>query len=190
MIATDIDNTVCETTLSIWRATERDLGLVAGSVPLPVQYDDVGSGFPDPEVARKLIRRRYDGLCQRTLLGADAVPEAREVLSALWHAGLFSGYVTRRPARDEHVTRRWLRAQGLPDAPLIHARGNKADALRDLGALALIEDAPHEAAQVAQTHAVALLHRPYNAGMTGPGLYPFTRWRDLPVQALLARRAA
>lgn len=185
MIATDIDNTICETTLTIWRRTEADLGLPPGSVPLPDAYDDQGSGFPDPDRAARLIRRRYDGLCTDTLLACTVTPHARDVLITLHRHGLFSGYVTRRPEREAHVTRTWLRAQGLPDAPVVHATGNKADVLRDLGAHAIIEDAPHEAASVSVTHRVALIRRPYNAHLTGPNIIPFRAWRHLPVRELL-----
>lgn len=189
MIAVDIDNTIAQFSEHVLRRTEQELGLPAGSVPYPEDYDERAERFP-PDVqasALKLIVHKHRGQCLDTLLSCPADEDARATLITLHRHGLLGAYVTRRHRSTAHATQRWLAAHGFPERPVLHASELKSTVLREHGLSGIIEDAPHEAHEISAHYPVALIARPYNRSVRGPNIFPFERWHHLPIDALLGR---
>lgn len=188
-LAIDIDNTIAEFTEHIWRLTERELGLEAGSVPFPTSYDDTGHQFPDALRAQKIIEEKYKGHCTRVIHECQSVPDSALILSTLHAQGHLSAYITKRKSTLSHSTRSWLSKWGYPDLPLIHST-DKVEDMRRIGARCIVEDAPHEARHIAPHAPVALLTRPYNKDVQGENIIRFGSWLNFPLEALIERLEA
>ncbi|MCL6522989.1 MAG: hypothetical protein K6U79_11555 [Firmicutes bacterium] len=170
-IAVDLDNTLADTNAEMRRlfpGAERLERFVAHWAPVTREWW-AGAGLDVLERARPLP-------------GAVA-----GVQTLARHDRLI--YLTSRPVQAGEVSRRWLRAHGFPEAPIVFAASarKKAEYARLLGVEFAIDDDPAAAKAYRRAGIAVLLPRqPYNARD------PLAlRWEEIPgrVPAFRQQRA-
>lgn len=183
MITFDIDGTLAETFKGFHDFITTTFALDHGDVREHVHYHDpLGSySVEHHERIRPYLTAVFQYGEHGVLSEAATLPHALDTLHALHTRNLVSGYVTRRNPRLKPLTQAWLDQHGFPSKPLIHVEENepKSVRVRELGADVMVEDAPHEAEELAAAGLnVILIDRPYNREVTGAGITRVHTWLE------------
>lgn len=154
--ACDLDLVACNILASAQDFLARDLGIASATILHTGDYKRPFS-HPDAELAQRMHLDHAFWTHPAILAAAKPMPGALEAAHALTDAGLLLGWVSRRLPDAFGITQEWLRISGFPDLPLIvvghsdpdqHHAMSKAEACRQLGASALIDDSEQEAASM------------------------------------------
>jgi uncharacterized HAD superfamily protein len=183
MITFDIDGTLAETFKGFHDFIATTFAFNQGEVREHTHYHDPLGSYPAEHHER--IRPYLTAVFQYgehdVLARAATLPHALDTLHALHARNLVRGYVTRRNPRLKPLTQAWLDEHGFPSQPLIHVEEDepKSVRVRELGADVMVEDAPHEAEELAQAGLnVILIDRPYNREVAGTGITRVHTWLE------------
>ena len=183
MITFDIDGTLAETFQGFHNFITATFDIDHADVREHVDYHDPLGSYPIEHHER--IRPYMTAVFQYgehdVLSRAATLPHALATVHRLHARGLVRGYVTRRNPRLKPLTQAWLDAQGFPNKPLIHVEEcePKSGRVRELGADVMVEDAPHEAEELAGAGLkVILIDRPYNREVAGAGITRVHNWLE------------
>jgi uncharacterized HAD superfamily protein len=183
MITFDIDGTLAETFTGFHDFIATTFNINRSDVREHIDYHDPLGSYPSEHHER--IRPYLTAVFQYgehgVLSQAATLPHALATLHALHDRNLVRGYVTRRNPRLKPLTQAWLDDCGFPAKPLIHVEENepKSVRVRELGADVMVEDAPHEAEEIASAGLkVILIDRPYNREVTGTGITRVHNWLE------------
>ena len=183
MITFDIDGTLAETFQGFYSFITAELNINRSDVREHIHYHDPLSSYPTEHHER--IRPYLTSVFQYgehgVLSKAATLPDALDTLHTLHARDLVRGYVTRRNPRLKPLTQAWLDEHGFPAKPLIHVEEfePKSQRVRELGADIMVEDAPHEAEELAQAGLqVILIDRPYNREVAGAGITRVHNWLE------------
>jgi uncharacterized HAD superfamily protein len=183
MITFDIDGTLAETFRGFHAFITQKLSIDTVTVREHVHYHDPLASYPDVhhEDIRPYMKSALQFGEHGVLSDVATLPHALETLTKLHQRGLVSGYVTRRNPRLKPLTQDWLTRQGFPNKPLIHVEEDEAKShrVRELGGQVMVEDAPHEADELASAGLkVILIDQPYNREVKGQGITRVRTWLE------------
>lgn len=176
MFALDLDGTLIWSEPFILRALERRLGRsLEGRDPTRYDYFGISHLIPQEELDPAWREVLAD---PATYQDAQPYPGALEAAQWLSRRSLLRGYITARPPATLAATREWLQAWGFPSAPLVGGGpgGDRAEALRRMGAEVLVDDHPGAVELLDGGIHVLLVDRPYNRLAQHPRLWRFGGW--------------
>jgi len=183
MITFDIDGTLAETFKGFHSFIADTFDLDPSEIREHSNYHDPLGSYPvhHHERIRPYMTAVFQYGEHGVLSAADPLPYALETLHTLHAKGLVCGYVTRRNPRLKPLTQTWLDAQGFPAKTLIHVEEDepKSGRVRELGGDIMVEDAPHEADELAAAGLkVILIDQPYNRDVAGAGITRVRNWLE------------
>lgn len=142
----------------------------------PTEYHNLLEGIPDEERSRvnRLIRMAFAHNWGDVYGQAPVIEGALEGAMLLHQRRRLAGYVTRRPWNTRQVSEEALERRGFPPLPVATAISalSKADLLPGLGCGAMVEDSPHEAADIASRGFRVFVVPPYNRTFAHPNARP------------------
>ena len=127
-IATDIDNVLLDIIASARIVLADKLGLQTEDVKLTDIYEAPFANS-DPEIQNRIneITGHSFWNIPEILVGCPIFPNAPEAIEKLSRAGLFAGYITRRPNSVAQMTQDRLDHFGFPVAPVLHVGSDNQD---------------------------------------------------------------
>ena len=170
MIALDIDGVLADTLSSMTAEVASRFDVAQGRVTRLGDWTSALGieGRPDLQPSVDAYMQEAWRSNEAVYSGAPALQGALRMALELHLRGVLSGYVTRRNARLADVTARWLRREGMPQLPVIHAQATKAEECRKLGASVIVEDSPHEIEALTRAGIEVIMPvYPYNRHLIG-----------------------